>query len=42
MGDNGAAINLTGATAYNGCYWQGANISANDFASSLVWNEDTT
>ena len=46
MSDNSAitnlTTNLTGTTAYNGSYWQGANISANDFASNLVWNENIT
>ena len=44
MGSNDAINNLsgtiTGTVAYNGCYWQGANISSKDFASNLVWNGD--
>ena len=42
MGDNEAINNLTCATAYNGCYWQGANISTKDFANNLVWTGDIT
>lgn len=43
MGDNGAITNtLTGVTAYNGSYWQGANISAKDLANNIVWNGDVT
>ena len=39
MGDNGAITsNLTGVTTCNGSYWQGANISAKDLASNLVWD----
>lgn len=38
MGDNGAINNLT--AAYNGSYWQGANISSKDLASKLVYNDD--
>lgn len=34
MGGNEAINNLT--AAYSGTYWQGANISSNDFASNLV------
>ena len=37
MGDNSAISNLTSATAYNGCYWHGANISSDDLANNLVW-----
>lgn len=37
MGDNTATNNLTGATAYNGSYWQGANISSKDLANNLVY-----
>ena len=40
MGDNSTTTNLTGTTAYNGYYWQGANISVNDFANNLVWTGD--
>ena len=40
MGDNGAINNLTGATAYNGCYWTGANISTKDLTNKLVYTED--
>ena len=40
MGDNSAFNNLTCATAYNGSYWQGANISSKDLASNLVWTGD--
>ena len=40
MGDNSAFNNLTGVTAYNGSYWQGANISSKDLASNLVWTGD--
>ena len=42
MGDNEAINNLTGVTAYNGCYWQGANISTKDLANNLVWTGDIT
>jgi hypothetical protein len=35
MGGNNAINNLT--TAYNGTYWQGANISSKDLASNLVY-----
>ena len=42
MGDNSAINNLTGVTAYNGSYWQCANISAKDLASNLVWTGDIT
>lgn len=39
MGDNGAITNnLTGA--YNGSYWQGANINTNDFANTLVYTDN--
>lgn len=38
MGDNGAINNLT--AAYNGSYWQGANISSKDFANKLVYTDD--
>jgi hypothetical protein len=38
MGDNGAINNLT--AAYNGSYWQGANISSKDLASNLVYTGD--
>ena len=37
MGDNGATSNLTSAIAYNGSYWQGANISSKDLANKLVY-----
>ena len=40
MSDSNAINNLTGATAYNGSYWQGVNISSNDFANSIVWTGD--
>ena len=40
MGSNDAINNLTGATAYNEYYWSGANISAKDLASNLVWTGD--
>ena len=40
MGDNSEFNNLTGVTAYNGSYWQGANISSKDLASNLVWTGD--
>jgi hypothetical protein len=40
MGDNSAINNLKDATAYNGYYWQGANISSKDLASNLVYTED--
>ena len=40
MGDNGAINNLT--AAYNGSYWQGANISSKDLASNLVYTGDVT
>ena len=41
MGDNGAITNnLTGVTAYNGSYWQGANISSEGLASNLVCTGD--
>ncbi len=33
MGDNGAI-------AYNGYYWQGANISSKDLANNLVYTGD--
>ena len=43
MGDNGAITNnLTGVTACNGYYWDGANISAKDLANNLVWNGNIT
>ena len=35
---NDAINNLT--TAYNGSYWQGANISSKDFANNLVYTGD--
>lgn len=38
MGDNNAINNLT--AAYNGSYWQGANISSKDFANNLVYTGD--
>ena len=38
MGCNDAINNLT--AAYNGTYWQGANISSNDFANNLVYTGD--
>ena len=41
MGDNSAFNNLTGATAYNGSYWQGANISAKDLASNLIYTGES-
>lgn len=34
------AISLTGAPAYSGCYWQGANISSKDLANNLVYTGD--
>ena len=37
MIDNKAINNLTGATAYNGCYWKGANISSDGIANNLVY-----
>ena len=37
MSGNNAINNLTGATAYNGCYWQGANISSEGLANNLVY-----
>ena len=37
MGENAAINNLTCAPVYNGCYWHGANICANDFHNNLVW-----
>ena len=48
MGDNGAINNLTGTItgtitntgAYNGSYWQGANISTKDLANNLVYTGD--
>ena len=41
MGDNGTITNnLTGATAYNGYYWHGANTSAKDLANNLVYTGD--
>lgn len=40
MGDNAAINNLTGATAYNGCYFKGANINSMDFSSNLVYTGD--
>lgn len=38
MGCNDAINNLT--AAYNGTYWQGANISSKDFTNSLVYTGD--
>lgn len=38
MGCNDAINNLT--AAYNGSYWQGANISSKDLANKLVYNDD--
>lgn len=38
MGGNDAINNLT--AAYNGTYWQGANISSKDLASNLVYTGD--
>lgn len=38
MGDNNAINNLT--SAYNGSYWQDANISSKDLTSNLVWTGD--
>ena len=38
MGCNDAINNLT--SAYNGNYWQGANISSKDNASNLVYTGD--
>lgn len=38
MGDNCATSNLT--AAYNGTYWQGANISSKDFANNLIYTGD--
>ena len=35
MGSNDAINNLT--AAYNGTYWQGANISSKDLANNLVY-----
>ena len=44
MGDNSAINNLSGTikgtVAYNGSYWQGANISSEGLASNLVWTGD--
>ncbi len=37
MGDNAAITNLTGATAYNGYYWQGADTGINDFSSNFAY-----
>ena len=37
MGGNDAISNLTGAPAYSGCYWQGANISSEGLANNLVY-----
>ena len=45
MGDSNAINNLAGAitstVAYNGSYWQGANICADGSYSSLVWTGDS-
>lgn len=38
MGCNDEINNLT--AAYNGSYWQGANISSKDLASKLVYTGD--
>ena len=38
MRDNGAINNLT--AAYNGSYWQGANISSTYSPNNLVYTED--
>ena len=38
MGCNDAINNLT--AAYNGSYWQGANISSKDLANKLVYTDD--
>ena len=38
MGCNDAINNLT--AAYNGSYWQGANISSKDLANKLVYIDD--
>ena len=42
MGDNAATNNLTGITGYNGYYWTGANTSAEDLSSNLVYTGDIT
>jgi hypothetical protein len=41
MGDNAAINNLTDATAYNGCYWAGANISSKDLANNLIYTGES-
>ena len=39
MGGNDAINNLT--SAYNGSYWQGANISSKDLANNLVYTGES-
>ena len=39
MADNEAINNLT--AAYNGTYWQGANISSKNLANNLVYTGET-
>lgn len=39
MGINEPIDNLT--TAYNGSYWQGANISSKDFANNLIYTGES-
>lgn len=41
MSGNDAINNLTGASTYSGCYWQGANISSTDIANSLVYTGES-
>ena len=40
MGDNVAINDLTGATTYNGSYWQGINVDKDDLSTKLVYTGD--
>lgn len=41
MSGNEAISNLTGTTAYNGYYWQGPDISADNISSNLIYTGAT-
>ena len=41
MNDNKAFNTLTGAAGYSGCYWN-TDISSKDFASNLIYTEDSS